>query len=134
MRLGPEQRAQARRIASELAAIARTGMVLPGSLTQRSMRCGRPGCACHDDPPALHGPYFQWTRKVEAKTVGRWFNDAQAADYRPAFDNARRLRELITELEALSLAMVEADPRSRKPAQAPAKAAKPPNQTRSRHR
>ena len=88
------------------------------------MRCGRPGCACHDDPPALHGPYYQWTRKVDGKTVGRWFNHAQADDYQPAFDNARRLRELIAELEALSLAVVDADPRARKPKPAPTKQAR----------
>ena len=35
----------------------------------------------------------------------------QLADYGPWFDNHRRLRELITELEALSLAIAENDPR-----------------------
>ena len=33
------------------------------------------------------------------------------ADYQPWFDNHRRLRELVTELEELSLAIAEADPR-----------------------
>jgi hypothetical protein len=33
------------------------------------------------------------------------------ADYQPWFDSHRRLRELITELEELSLAIAEADPR-----------------------
>jgi hypothetical protein len=33
------------------------------------------------------------------------------ADYGPWFDNHRRLRELIAELEELSLAIAEADPR-----------------------
>jgi hypothetical protein len=63
--------AQARQIADELAAIAATGMVLPGSLTQRRTRCGRDGCSCHADPPRLHGPYWQWTRKAAARTVCR---------------------------------------------------------------
>ena len=35
----------------------------------------------------------------------------QLADYQPWFDNHRRLRELIAELEELSLAIAEADPR-----------------------
>ena len=35
----------------------------------------------------------------------------QLADYGPWFDNHKRLRELITELEALSLDIAEADPR-----------------------
>lgn len=38
--------------------------------------------------------------------------DEQYADYRPWFDNARRAKDLFGELEAVSLAVVEADPRS----------------------
>ena len=46
--------AEAGKIAAEIAAIARTGMVLPGSITQRRTRCGRRNCGCHADPPRLH--------------------------------------------------------------------------------
>jgi len=104
----PAQRAQAARIA---AAIAEIGFALPGTLTERSMRCGHPNCRCHADPPALHGPYHQWTRKVAGKTVTRFLSDDQLADYGDWFDNQRRLRQLLQQLEALSLAIVEADPR-----------------------
>ena len=103
--------AEAEKIAAELAAIASSGMVLPGSVTQRRTRCGRRNCACHADPPRLHGPYHQWTRKKNGKTATRILTDEQLADYGPWFDNHRRLRELIAELEALSLAIAEADPR-----------------------
>jgi hypothetical protein len=65
----------------------------------------------HADPPRLHGPYHQWTRKKNGKTATRILTDDQAADYQPWFDNHRRLRELIAELEELSLAIAEADPR-----------------------
>ena len=104
----PAQRAQAAAIA---AAIAEIGFALPGTLTDRPMRCGHPSCRCHADPPALHGPYHQWTRKVAGKTVTRFLSDDQLADYSDWFDNQRRLRALLAELEALSLAIVEADPR-----------------------
>jgi hypothetical protein len=66
---------------------------------------------CHADPPRPHGPYYQWTRKKNGKTSTRILTDDQLADYAPWFDNHRRLRELIAELEALSLAIAEADPR-----------------------
>ncbi len=59
----------------------------------------------------LHGPYHQWTRKVSAKTVTRLMTDEQYADYEPWMENWRRLRELVAELEALSLEIAEADPR-----------------------
>ena len=75
------------------------GFALPGTLTDRMTRCGHPNCRCHADPPRLHGPYHQWTRKIDGKTVTRILTDDQLADYRPWFDSHRRLRELIAELE-----------------------------------
>jgi hypothetical protein len=108
-------RDEAVRLAGEIAAVARSGLVLPGTLTRRHTRCGRPGCRCGADPPRLHGPYWSWTRKADRKTVTRYLSDDQIADYQPFFDNARRLRELIGELEALNMSVVEADPRWNEP-------------------
>ena len=82
VRVAASHQAEAEKIATELAAIASSGMVLPGSITQRRTRCGRRNCACHADPPRLHGPYWQWTRKVAAKTVCRWLSADQHRDYR----------------------------------------------------
>ena len=76
-------------------------MVLPGSITERRTRCGRRNCGCHADPPRLHGPYRQWTRKIAGKTICRWLSADQHRDYRPWIDNDRRLRELLARLEAL---------------------------------
>jgi hypothetical protein len=109
-----EHRAEARAIATELAAIARSGMVLPGSILERRTRCGKANCACHADPPKLHGPYWQWTRKLAAKTVGRWLSLEQRDDFSSWVDNDRRMHELLTRLEALGAAAVEADPRWRR--------------------
>jgi hypothetical protein len=62
-------------------------------------------------PPQLHGPYDQWTRKKNGKTATRILTDEQLADYGTWFDNHRRLRELVAELEELGLAIAESDPR-----------------------
>jgi hypothetical protein len=104
----PAQQAQAARIARELATL---GFALPGTLADRMTRCGYANCGCHADPPRLHGPYHQWTRKKDGKTATRILTDDQLVDYQPWFDNHRRLRALIAELEALSLGIAEADPR-----------------------
>jgi hypothetical protein len=104
------QRARAAAIAAELSAV---GLALPGTLIQRHVRCGKPRCACHADPPVLHGPYWQWTRKAAGKTITRLVPDEQLDDYRQWIDNDRRLRELVAELEALTLAIADASPRSR---------------------
>ncbi len=49
-------------------------------------------------------------RQTCGKTATRILTDEQLADYQPWFDNQRRFRELVAELEALSLAIAEADP------------------------
>ncbi|MGI8631903.1 MAG: DUF6788 family protein [Solirubrobacterales bacterium] len=89
------------------AALAEIGFVLPGSVVVRRTRCGKASCRCKADPPTLHGPYLQWTRKVAGKTVTRNLSPDQLERYQPWFDNARRLRELNAELEALSLRAAE---------------------------
>lgn len=98
-----EQRAQQRLTA----ALAEVGFALPGSVVVRHMRCGKRTCRCRAEPPQLHGPYHQWTRKVAGKTVTRYLTAEEAARYQPWFDNARQLRHLTAELEALSVAVVE---------------------------
>lgn len=100
----PDQDQARRRISDQLAHI---DGVLPGSIVERYQRCGKAACRCKADPPQLHGPYIQWTRKVAGKTVTRTLTDEQYQRYRPWFDNARRLRELTAELEAHSLATAE---------------------------
>ena len=108
----PAQQARAAAIAAEITArLAGLTFALPGTLADRMTRCGHPGCRCHADPPQLHGPYHQWTRKKNGRTSTRILTDDQLADYGPWFDNHRRLRELIAELEALSLDIADADPR-----------------------
>jgi hypothetical protein len=108
----PAQQARAARLAAEIAAgLAEAGFILPGTLTERMTRCGYQGCRCHADPPRLHGPYHQWTRKIGRKTVTRILTDDQLADYQPWFDTERRLRALITELETLSQEIADNDPR-----------------------
>src|ERR1700692_3459180 len=82
--------------------IARLGFCLPGSIVDRTSRCGNPNCRCHTDPAHRHGPYRSWTRKIAGKTVTRRLNDDQLERYKDWFDNDRRLRTLIAELGALS--------------------------------
>jgi hypothetical protein len=50
-----------------------------GSLSQRSVKCSKPGCACAQDPKARHGPYYSLTRAVGGKTHSRFLTPEQAA-------------------------------------------------------
>ncbi len=85
------------------AQIAALGFVLPGSLSTRQMRCGNPRCRCKADPPQLHGPYTYWTRKVKGRSVAQLLSPEQLKRYQPWFEDARRLRQLVNELESLSI-------------------------------
>lgn len=96
----PQDHQQARALLQQ---ISQLGFCLPGTLTARHTRCSSPGCRCRQDPPALHGPYHTWTRKIAGKTLTRTLTPEQARRYQPWFDNARQLRALAAELEALSL-------------------------------
>ena len=107
MDLSPDQRAALGKITAELAAAARPA--LPGTLTVRAYECGKPTCRCHTSPAARHGPYAEWTRKIGGKTVTRRLTEAELADWQPLFDNARKMRDLLAELQELTLRAIGAD-------------------------
>jgi hypothetical protein len=101
------QRAALANITAEIAAAA--GPALPGTLTVRAYACGKPNCHCHADPPRLHGPYAEWTRKIGGTTVTRRLTPRELAEYQPLFDNAKKFRVLLTELQDLTLEIVQPD-------------------------
>ena len=87
----------------ELAAqIADVGIVAAGSVTRRFTRCTSAGCRCNADPPAPHGPYWQWTAKVNGKTVNRRLSVREAERYQEWIGNDRKLRALIDELRQVA--------------------------------
>jgi hypothetical protein len=104
-------------------ALGEAGFCLPGSVSDERTRCGKASCRCKGDPAVLHGPYHHWTRKIDGKTVGRYLTDEQLERYAGWFANARQTRQLLTELETLSLRIAErtegwepqAPPRGRRP-------------------
>jgi hypothetical protein len=82
---------------------------LPDGGTTRSS--SKPNCHCHADPPRLHGPYAEWTRKIDGKTLTRRLTEAELTAWQPLFDNAEKIRELLAELQNLTLGIIETSPR-----------------------
>ncbi|MGO9908039.1 MAG: DUF6788 family protein [Solirubrobacteraceae bacterium] len=103
----PNPKTTDRRLQRLQAQLAEVGFALPGTINIAMNRCGKPNCACHHDPPKLHGPYITWTRKVSGKTITRRLTPEQLERYKPWFDNDRRLRQLTKDLETLSLQTAE---------------------------
>jgi hypothetical protein len=88
-----------RQLATELAGI---GLISAGSLTRRYTYCATPGCKCRAEPPQPHGPYYQWTAKVNGKTVTRRLNAEEAKLYREWIANDRRMRRLISQMRQVA--------------------------------
>ena len=63
-----------------------------GSLSERTIKCSKPGCACAKDPKARHGPYFSLTRGVEGKTRSRFLTPEQAALARQQIEAGHEFR------------------------------------------
>jgi alkanesulfonate monooxygenase SsuD/methylene tetrahydromethanopterin reductase-like flavin-dependent oxidoreductase (luciferase family) len=88
-----------RELAQQLADI---GLISSGSVTRRYTHCATPGCRCHAEPPQLHGPYYQWTAKVNGKTVTRRLSAEEAKLYKEWINNDRKMRRLIAQMRQLA--------------------------------
>jgi hypothetical protein len=93
-----------RELAAQLATI---GLIHSGSVTRRYTRCATPGCKCHADPPQPHGPYYQWTAKINGKTVTRRLTASEAELYQEWIANDRRLRHLIGQMRQIAAKAAE---------------------------
>ncbi len=88
-----------REIAKQVAGI---GLIYSGSVTRRYTRCGTIGCRCQADPPQPHGPYYQWTAKVNGKTVTRRLSPGEAKLYQEWIANNRQLQHLVQQMRQVA--------------------------------
>jgi hypothetical protein len=63
-----------------------------GSLSERTIKCSKPGCACAQDPKARHGPYFSLTHAIGGKTRSRFLTAEEADLVRQQIDAGRKFR------------------------------------------
>jgi hypothetical protein len=66
-----------------------------GSISERTMKCGKAGCACSEDPKARHGPYYSLTQALAGKTRSRFLTAEQAAVAQQQIAAGRRFREQV---------------------------------------
>ena len=113
----PPVPADVRGLATE---IAQPRPMRRGSVTERRVKCNKPGCPCAESPEARHGPYFSVSRTVKGKTQSRWLDAGQAKAVRRQVEVGQQFRRQIdaywdacerwadTELEAPDAASEEA--------------------------
>lgn len=74
--------------AALLRALADTGDMRQGSITESYRPCGKGNCACAETAHGGHGPFYAFTRKVGGKT--------QTIQLRPGSELTKLLREVET--------------------------------------
>jgi hypothetical protein len=77
-----------------------------GSITERYMPCGKKGCKCQDQKPSLHGPYYQWTSKINGKTKTIRIQPNEVSNYKNWVDEGKRLDKLVAKWKEISLERV----------------------------
>ncbi|MBI2755844.1 MAG: hypothetical protein HYX52_03945 [Chloroflexi bacterium] len=100
-------RAHHTRYAALKRAVLTLGPIRRGSLVRRFMPCDKPGCCCQASPPELHGPYYQWTRKVRGKTVTVRLTREEAHLFEEWISNGRQLDRIVAQMEAVSLRITQ---------------------------
>jgi hypothetical protein len=73
-----------------------------GTVLERRMKCGQPGCACHQDPSKRHGPYWEWTYKAQGKTMNVRLSAAAGPIYKAGSRQYRKWKLLLSRVERLS--------------------------------
>jgi hypothetical protein len=87
--------------------LTKIGFIRSGSLAPRFNYCGKANCRCHGDPPQPHGPYFQWTAKVDGKTVNRRLSPRETKLYEEWIANDRRLRAVVGQMREVAAKATE---------------------------
>ena len=85
----PDVPPQVRQLVTEL---ADAKPMRRGSLSERTMKCSKPGCACAEDPKARHGPYYSLTHAVGGKTRSRYLTAEQVDLVRQQIDAGHEFR------------------------------------------
>lgn len=97
------------RIAKLREALGEIELLCSGSLSERMMKCGKPGCRCATDPSARHGPYYEWGRMRAGKLTHRYVTPEQAKALRQAIENHRLVKKLLRAWEVDSERIIDAE-------------------------
>jgi hypothetical protein len=94
-----------KRYARLTARVAKLGVVLQGTITERTIAREDPKVAGAEK---IYGPYYQWTFKKDGRTVTVNLTAGQAKAYGKAIDNHRILEEITQQMRELSLQILDA--------------------------
>ena len=102
METTPDIAALKKRYARLVQRLARTELVLQGTITERYIRKQK------DGKTHTTCPYYQWTFKRQAKTVTVNLSPAQYKQFQRAIDNNKALEEILTEMRDVARQILDA--------------------------
>ncbi len=84
--------------------VAQLGLIAVGTITPRTI--------IRPDPQdrrrkKTYGPYYQWTYKVQGKTVTVNLTQKQTVEFQKAIDNQRKLEEIVSQMLQLSRTILQ---------------------------
>jgi hypothetical protein len=77
--------------------------LLPGSVSTAQSTCGKPNCACKEDPPKLHGTYYRWTGIIEGKRTTKTISKEEASECQKRIRNYRNLQKQVDHIVKQSI-------------------------------
>jgi uncharacterized protein DUF6788 len=95
--------------------VARLGLVIPGTIRETYLLCGKAGCACADNDSARHGPYYLWNRKVNGKLTSKSISKDKLPHYEGWLENRRLLEEIVQEMLEIGSKLALVTPRPEAP-------------------
>ena len=82
--------------------MAQIGPIKRGSIYRTYTGCGSPGCQCHRDPQARHGPYWFWTCRIRGKSVCRQLDGVVLKLHRQYTANYKKLKQILKKMESIT--------------------------------
>ena len=105
----PSQQNLEKRYAQLADQLSRMGPVLPGTIIERRI-IGQASKKQIDRKK--YGPYYQWTRKVNGKTITVNLSKAQVDLFRKAIDNNHKSEQILSEMRRISIQRLENETQS----------------------
>jgi hypothetical protein len=74
------------------------GLVIPGTIRETYLQCGKKTCACAAKDGSPHGPYYFWNRKMDGRLTSKSLPRDKLSLYEGWISNRRKLEEIVQEL------------------------------------
>jgi hypothetical protein len=80
------------------AKLLRLGLVIPGTIRETYLLCGKKTCACAAKGGAPHGPYYFWNRKMNGRLTSKSVPKGKLTLYERWISNRRTLEQIVQDL------------------------------------